>query len=138
VVIDSSSNIYIADRDDNRVRKVTPAGTISTFAGNGLPGYTGDRGKAAQATLTSPTGLALDSNGNLYIADRDNFAVRRVSPDGTINTVAGNGTPGYSGDTAQPRRRNRRPWAVAVDAQANLYIADGWTYRIRKSIQRGS
>ena len=137
VAVDSSGNIYVADRDDNRVRKITPANIITTFAGTGLPGYSGDRGKATQATLTSPTGLAIDSSGNVYIADRDNYAVRRVSPDGTINTVAGNGTPGFSGDNGAATSAQLWPWAVAVDTQGNLYIADGFSYRIRKVDTKG-
>jgi len=138
VALDSAGNLYIADQADNRVRKVAPSSnTITTLAGTGLPGYTGDRGKATQATLTSPTGLAVDSLGNVYIADRDNFAVRRVSPDGTINTVAGNGTPGFSGDKAAATSAQVMPWAVAVDAQGNLYIADGFNYRVRKVDTKG-
>lgn len=137
VVVDRSGNLYVADRDDNRVRKITPANVISTFAGTGLPGYTGDRGKATQATLTSPVGLAVDSTGNVYIADRDNYAVRRVSPDGTINTAAGNGTPGFSGDNAAATSAQLQPWAVAVDSQGNLYIADGYSNRIRKVNTQG-
>ncbi len=138
VAVDSAGNLYIADQADNRVRKVAPSSsTITTLAGTGLPGYTGDRGKATQATLTSPTGLAVDSLGNVYIADRDNFVVRRVSPDGTINTVAGNGTPGFSGDKAAATSAQVMPWAVAVDAQGNLYIADGFNYRVRKVDTKG-
>ena len=137
IALDNSGNLYIADRDDNRVRKVSPSGTITTFAGNGLPGYTGDRGKATQARLTSPTGLAIDGSGNIYIADRDSFAIRRVSPDGTINTVAGNGTSGFSGDNAAATSAQIMPWDVAVDAQGNLYIADGFNYRVRKVDTKG-
>jgi len=137
VIVDGSGNIYVADRDDNRVRKITPANIITTFAGTGLAGYSGDRGKATQANLTSPTGLAIDSSGNIYIADRDNFAVRRVSPDGTINTVAGNGTAGYSGDNGNATSAQLWPWAVGLDAQGNLYIADGFSYRVRKVDTKG-
>ncbi len=132
VLLDNSGNLYIADEYDNRVRKVSPSGIITTLAGTGIAGYSGDRGQAAQAQLSSPAGLALDSKGNLYIADYGNSAVRRVSPDGTINTVAGNGTFGFSGDKAAATSAQVSPWAVAVDAQGNLYIADGYNYRVRK------
>jgi DNA-binding beta-propeller fold protein YncE len=90
VAVDAAGNIYIADTDDNRVRKVNQQGIISTICGNGLPGFSGDRGKASAAQLSAPVGLAADGAGNLYIAERDNYRVRRISPDGTINTVAGN------------------------------------------------
>src|SRR5215472_6901343 len=98
VATDGFGNLYIADTADNRVRKVNSSGIISTYAGTGVPGYTGDRGKATMAQLSAPTGVAVDGSGNVYIADRDNFRVRRVSLDGTINTVVGNGTAGFSGD----------------------------------------
>lgn len=137
VLLDSAGNLYIADEYDNRVRKVSPSGTISTFAGNGLPGYSGDRGQATQAELSSPTGLALDSRGNIYIADYGNSIIRRVSPDGTINTVAGNGTFGFSGDNSAATSAQVSPFAVAVDAQGNLYIADGYNYRVRKVDTKG-
>jgi uncharacterized protein (TIGR03437 family) len=137
VLLDKSGNLYIADENDNRVRKVSPAGTISTFAGTGVPGYSGDRGPASQAELSGPTGLAIDSMGNIYIADYGNNVVRRVSPDGTINTVAGNGTFGFSGDKASATAAQVSPWAVAVDAQGNIYIADGYNYRVRKVDAKG-
>ncbi len=137
VVLDNAGNLYIADESDNRVRKVAPSGIISTFAGNGIPGYTGDRGKATEAELSAPSGLALDSNGNLYIADSGNFVVRRISPDGTINTVAGNGTFGFSGDNGAATAAQINPLAVAVDGKGNLYIADGLNCRIRKVDAKG-
>ena len=137
VAVDAAGNLYIADRDDNRVRKISPSNVITTFAGTGLPGYTGDRGKATQARLDTPTGLAIDAQGNVYIADRGNFVVRRVSPDGTINTVAGNGIPGFSGDKSTATSAEIMPWAVAVDPQGNLYIADGFNYRVRKVDTKG-
>ena len=138
VALDNQGNLYIADRDDNRVRKVAAGSNIiTTIAGVGLPGYTGDRGKASVATLASPSGLAVDTLGNVYIADVDNYAVRRVSPDGTINTVAGNGTPGFSGDNGAATSAQLQPLAVAVDSQGNLYIADELNNRVRKVDTRG-
>ncbi len=125
-------NLYIADQSDNRIRKVTPAGIISTFAGTGLPGYTGDRGPAASAQLNYPTSIAFDSKGNMYIADQSNAVVRRISTDGTINTVAGNGSSQFAGDNGPATSAQIDPVAVAVDGQGNLYIADGYNYRIRK------
>src|SRR5258708_19565273 len=112
VKVDASGNFYIADTGDHRIRKVNQSGVISTVAGNGLPGFGGDRGKATAARLSSPTSIAFDGNGNLYIADRDNFRVRRISFDGTINTVAGNRTPGYSVAKGPATSAQIRPYAV--------------------------
>src|ERR1700722_17029541 len=132
VALDASGNLYIADESDNRIRKVNPAGIISTYAGTGIPGYSGDRGQDASAALNSPTGLALDSAGNMYVADENNNVVRRIAVDGTINTIAGNGKSGYAGDNGEATSAQIDPVAVALDSQGNLYIADGYNYRIRK------
>src|SRR5262249_42424442 len=132
VAVDATGALYIADSADNRVRKVSASGVISTFAGTGVPGYFGDRGKATQALLAGPIGLAVDSNGVVYIAERDNAVVRRVALDGTINTIAGNGTPGFGGDDGPATSASIRPTSVAVDGKGNLYIGDGFNYRIRK------
>jgi uncharacterized protein (TIGR03437 family) len=132
VALDSNGNLYIADEGDNRIRKVDPTGIISTYAGTGLPGYNGDRGPAKNAALDFPTGVAVDTKGNLYIADSLNFVIRRVDVDGTINTIAGNGKPGFAGDNGLATSAQMNPVAVAVDAAGNLYIADGLNFRIRK------
>jgi hypothetical protein len=132
VALDASGNLYIADESDNRIRKVNPAGIISTYAGTGIPGYSGDRGQAASAALNYPTGIALDSAGNMYVADEGNNVVRRIAVDGTINTIAGNGKSGYAGDNGEATSAQIDPVAVALDSQGNLYIADGYNYRIRK------
>jgi hypothetical protein len=132
VAADSGGNLFIADRDDNRIRKVSSSGIISTFAGTGAPGFSGDRGKATAAHLTTPVGVALDTNGDLYIADRGNARIRRVSPDGTINTVAGNGVAGFAGDNGPALSAEIDPTAVAIDNKGNIYIADGLNCRIRK------
>src|SRR5260370_6555320 len=109
VVVDSAGSLYIADTADNRVRKVSSSGVITTFAGTGLPGYSVDRGKASLAQLSGPIGLAIDSASNIYIADRDNHRVRRVTSDGIINTVAGNGTFGGAGDNGFAPNRPGAP-----------------------------
>jgi uncharacterized protein (TIGR03437 family) len=132
VAVDSSGNLYIADMADNRIRKVDQKGIISTYAGTGVPGYSGDLGLAAAAKLNSPSGIALDAKGNLYVADSGNFVIRRISVDGTINTVAGNGNPKAAGDNGPAISAQINPVAVAVDAQGNYYIADGYNFRIRK------
>jgi uncharacterized protein (TIGR03437 family) len=132
VALDAQGNLYIADDADNRIRKVSPAGIISTYAGTGIPGYSGDRGPAINAEINFPTGIAMDAKGNLYVADQGNFVIRRIASDGTIDTVAGNGNPTYAGDNGPAISAQIDPVAVAVDSQDNLYIADGVNYRIRK------
>lgn len=132
IAIDKSGNIYIADGLNNRVRKVS-GGVISTFAGNGTAGYTGDKGPAASAELNNPIGLALDSSGNLYIADSANNVVRMVSSSGTITTFAGNNTAGYSGDMALATGAQlSNPVGVAADSAGNVYIADTGNNVIRQ------
>jgi hypothetical protein len=136
VAVDDQGNVYIADADDHKVRKVS-GGTITTFAGTGKYGYSGDGGPATSARLNGPTGVAVDGQRNVYISDADNYRVRKVSPDGTITTVAGSGASGSSGDggPATSARLNQ-PEGVAVDGQGNLYIADAYVHRVRK-VSRG-
>ncbi|HYW48717.1 MAG TPA: hypothetical protein VE959_37985 [Bryobacteraceae bacterium] len=133
VAVDSSGNIYIADTNNHEVRRVTRDGTIARFAGNGTAGFGGDGGAAASAQLNAPEGLAIDSAGNLYIADTQNARVRMVTAGGAISTVAGNGTPGFGGDGgAATGAMLSTVTGVAVDAAGNLYIADLNNYRVRK------
>jgi sugar lactone lactonase YvrE len=136
VAVDQAGNVYVSDLLNNRVRMVTPTGTISTVAGNGNPGFGGDGGAATSAQLNQPAGLAIDSSGNLYIADSNNAAVRKVTPQGIISTVAGTGVEGFSGDGgAATKATLMAPLGVAVDAQGNLYIADyyGWIREVNGS-----
>jgi uncharacterized protein (TIGR03437 family) len=124
LAVDASGNLYIADFTNNRVRKVS-GGTISTVAGNGLSGYSGDGGAATAAQLNGPADVAVDSNGNLYIADLNNNAIREVTG-GKITTVAGNGLPGVSGDGGPATAAQvGGPTGIAVDTAGNLYIASG-------------
>ncbi|SRR5579871_150745 len=133
IAFDNAGNLYISDLTNGRVRRLTPSGIISTYAGNGTQGFSGDGGAATSASLNQPTGVAVDSSGNLYIADRSNNRIRQVTPGGTITTVAGNGQAGFSGDggLATSAMLNG-PLAVAVDAAGNVYIADTLNNRIRK------
>jgi uncharacterized repeat protein (TIGR03803 family) len=134
-VVDSSGNIYIADTGNSRIRKVTSAtGIISTVAGNGTFGYSGDGGAATKAEIGYPSGVAVDSAGNIYIADYANERIRKVTVStGIISTVAGNGTAGYSGDGgAATSAELQHPVGVAVDSAGNIYIADMENNRIRK------
>ena len=137
IAFDPSGNLYIADSLNLRVRKVTPQGIISTVAGNGKPGYTGDNGPATSATMNYPTGVAADSAGYLYIADQQNHAIRRVTPSG-ISTIAGNGRPGYSGDNGPATNATLSyPERIFMDAQGTLYIADIYNHRVRKITKDG-
>ncbi len=133
VAVDSAGNVYIADTFNNRVRKVSTNGIITTIAGTGYAGSSGDSGPAASATVNHPQGVAVDSAGNIYIADTYNSRVRQVSTGGIITTVAGTGTPGSSGDSGPAASAQvDYPQGVAVDSAGNLYIADTYNNRIRQ------
>jgi PKD repeat protein len=139
VAVAANGDVYIATETGQRVRKVTAAGTITTFAGNGTPGFSGDGGQATSAQLNRPFGIALDSAGNLYIAEFANNRVRKVTPAGTITTFAGNGTAGSSGDGGQATSAQLSgPVGVAVDATGSVYIADYTNNRIRKVTATGT
>jgi sugar lactone lactonase YvrE len=132
LAFDTAGNLYIADSANNRIRKVTPAGIISTVAGNGTAGFAGDGGAATAARLRTPTDVAIKPDGTMYIADRANFRVRKVTPAGIISTIAGTGTAGYNGDDiAATTARLNNPYSVAFDATGNLYIADYDNERLR-------
>jgi uncharacterized protein (TIGR03437 family) len=131
IAVDSGGNLYVADWGNNRIRKVSN-GVITTVAGNGTRGFSGDNGLATAAQLANPQGIAVDSAGNLYIADFGNASIRKVS-NGIITTVAGNGTPGFSGDNGPATSAQLYlPYGVAVDSAGNLYIGDSGNNRIRK------
>jgi uncharacterized repeat protein (TIGR01451 family) len=139
LAVDASGNLFISDIYNNVVRKVTASGTITTVAGNGTYGYSGDGGSATNAAMRDPWGLAVDASGNLYIADRYNLRVRMVSTSGTITTVAGNGNCCYSGDGgAAAKAELYDPTGVAVDAAGDLYIADYYNDRIRMVSTNGT
>ena len=131
--VDAAGNIYITESFSPRVRKVTLSG-ISTFvAGTGIPGYAGDGGPAATAQLRNPFDIAIDAAGNLYIADSGNSRIRKVTTNGLISTVAGNGDPGFSGDGGSAvRAQLNNPRGVALDSAGNIYIADTGNARLRK------
>jgi len=139
LAVDGAGNLYISDIGFDVVRKVTPSGTISTVAGNGFSGYSGDGGPATSAELYFPNGLAVDGAGTLYIADSENLRIRKVDPSGIIATIAGNGTCCYSGDGGSATSaRIAYPSGVAVDAAGQLYIADTSNERIRKVSPAGT
>lgn len=132
IAVDAAGNIYVADLNANVVRVISPAGTISTFAGRGAAGFGGDSGPATQAEMKAPMGLAIDAAGNVYIADSGNNVVRKVAKNGVITTVAGNGSPGYSGDGAPATAAALNvPEGLAADATGQVYIADTFNNRVR-------
>lgn len=138
VALDRSGNLFIADYFNNRIRKVARNGIITTVAGNGTNGFSGDGGPATNASLAAPTGLAVDANGNLFIADPYNGRIRKVDTKGTITTIAGTGIFGFSGDGGLATNADLRyPYGVAVDANGNLFIADLHNHRIRKVTSNG-
>ena len=140
LAVDSSGNLYIADAGNNRVRMVTAAGIISTFAGNGLPGAyqsVGDWSPAPQGNLHLPSGVAVDQSGNVYIADTSNHSIRKVQASGPnaglIRTIAGDTFPGYMGDGLLATKAEfQSPEDVALDSSGNIYIADTGNAYIRK------
>ncbi len=130
VALDAAGNLYIADSGNHRIREVT-AGVISTIAGTGTCGYSGDGGPAAAAALCLPTAIAVDSAGGVYIADTNNYRIRKIA--GTaISTVAGNGLQSFSGDGGLAMAAGiDSPFGVAVDSAFNIYIADTYNQRVR-------
>jgi sugar lactone lactonase YvrE len=134
IVFDTAGNLYIAETGNHVIRKVDLTGNITTIAGTGTQGFSGDNGPATSATLDSPQGLALDTQNNLYIADTHNHRIRKLDPTtGTITTIAGTGNPGFSGDTALATAAQLNlPTALALDVSNNVYVADTGNHRIRK------
>jgi len=135
LAVDAPGNVYIADTHNQRVRMVSAAsGVMTTVAGAGIAGYSGDGGPAVSARLDLPTAIALDASGNLYVADTANHRIRRIAvATGIITTIAGNGIEGYSGDDGPATAASLdSPSGLAVDAAGNLYIADTHNQRIRK------
>ncbi len=132
LAFDAAGNLYIADFGNNRIRKITTAGIISTYAGTGASTYSGDGGQATAADIHGPMGIAFDAAGNLYIADYNNSRVRKVTTTGIISTFTGNGTAGYSGDGGQATAAELRGIdGIAFDAAGNVYISDAYNNRIR-------
>jgi uncharacterized protein (TIGR03437 family) len=133
-----TSGAFVGNGSGNVIRKVTPGGIITTVAGNGTAGYSGDGGLATSAALNTPEGLAVDSAGNLFISDQVNRRIRRVS-NGIIETVAGNGAAGYSGDGGPAVSAEiSSPAGISFDAVGNLYIADRDNNRVRVLLTNGA
>lgn len=137
---DTAGNLYIADTRNHQVLRVDTAEKLTVVAGTGRQGFAGDGGPATNAELNTPSGIAVDSAGNVFVADTGNGRVRRIAiADGTINTVAGSGVAGFSGDNGQAvTAALRMPGALAVDGTGALYIADTGNHRVRKLLGDGT
>ena len=139
LAVDTAGNLYVADTWDDRVRRIDANGIISTVAGTGDAGRSGDAGPAVEARLDRPEGVAIGPSGDIYIADTDNHLVRRVDASGTITTIVGTGDRGYSGDGGPATEAAlSEPRAVAVDSVGNVYIADSANGIVRRVAADGT
>lgn len=133
IAVDAAGNLYIADGANQRIRKINTSGVISTIAGIGTAGFSGDGAAATSAQLNNPSSITLDASGNIYVADQSNHRIRKINTSGIISTVAGTGTPGYNGDgIAATTAQLNLPYSVVLDASGNMYIGDGTNHRVRK------
>ncbi len=134
LALDTNNNLYFADTGNHRIRKISANGVITTIAGTGTQGFSGDNALATSTAIDSPTGLALDSNNNLYFADTHNHRIRKITAaTGIITTIAGTGAPGFSGDTAAATSATLAlPHGITIDPAGNLYLADTQNHRIRR------
>ena len=134
ITVDVAGNVYIADFGNDRVRKIDQTGIITTIAGTGTTGFSGDGGPAVAAKITGPSGVAADIYGNVYFADRGNQRIRKIDTAGIINTIAGNGQVGYNGDNwpSATQASLNYPIALALDNTGNIFVADEFNQRIRK------
>jgi len=133
IALGPGGSLYFAEVNNNRIRRITPDGIITTVAGTGGQGFSDDGGPADQAQLNFPRGVAVGPDGSLYIADTANHRIRRVAPDGIISTIAGTGSPIFSGDGGPADQAElNAPWNVALGPDGSLYIADGYNFRIRR------
>jgi streptogramin lyase len=134
VAVDASYNVYVADLGNEEIRKITPNGVVTTFAGSGAAGSANGSGTAVSFSL--PTGVAVDASGNVYVADQNNNLIREINPSGTVSTLAGSGSAGYVNGAGTGASFNT-PSGVAVDASGNVYVADLENRVIRKITPAG-
>jgi sugar lactone lactonase YvrE len=129
VAVDASGNVYVSESGNHRIRRITPSGLVSTLAGSGKPGFAD--GTGAEASFKSPTGIALDAVGNVYVSDTGNHQIRKITPSGVVTTLAGSGKPGFQ-DGQGTKASFNVPFGLAVDRNGNIYVADMGNQRIRK------
>jgi len=134
IVMDASGNLFVADEINNKIRKITSAGVVTTFAGSGVAGAADGTGTAA--TLSFPVGLAIDASGNLYVGEEGNDNIRKITPTGVVTTFAGTGSEGAV-DGVGTAASFRNPWGVGVDASGNVYVGDTYNSKIRKITPAG-
>jgi sugar lactone lactonase YvrE len=134
VAVDATGNVYVADGINNKIRKITPAGTVSTLAGSGASGF--EDGDGINAKFYFPKGIALDASGNIYVADDINHRIRKITPTGTVTTIAGSTSGSDDGDGINAKFHG--PRGVTLDAAGNIYVADAGNHRIRKITPTGT
>jgi len=134
VTVDASGNVYVADTENHRIRKITSEGVVSTLAGNGTAGYAD--GTVTTAMFHNPIGVAVDGSGTVYVADGLNHCIRKITSAGEVTTLAGSGTAGFADGTGTAAQFNR-PFGVAVDGSGTVYVADYFNHRIRKITAAG-
>ena len=129
LAVDSSGTIYVSDNTNNRIRKITPAGVVTTLAGSGAVGSADGTGAAAQ--FSNPSAIAVDSSGTIYVADSSNNRIRKITPAGVVTTLAGSGAQGFV-DGAGSATQFNIPYGIAVNSSGSVYVADTFNHRIRK------
>lgn len=134
VAADANGNLFVCDEGNHCIRMITPEGKVTTYVGGGIPGMVD--GETMQARFNSPSGIAIDKGGNLYVADQGNNSIRKITPQRLVITIAGNGEASYADGTGSAARFYR-PTGVATDANGNIYVADLFNHRIRKITETG-